>query len=323
MTAAVPVLEVANLRTTFTTAAGPFEAVRGVSLTIGQGEVFGLIGESGSGKTATGLSILRLLPQGATITADALRFKGQPIDGLGGRAFDKLRGTELGMIFQDPVGAFNPVKTIAWHVDQVLRRSGDDRAGAGRLLADVGIRSVERVLGSFPHQLSGGMLQRVLIAQVVALRPALIFADEPTTNLDNIVERQILALIRQHQKKIGAAVLFVTHDLLTAGQVCDRIGVMYAGQLVEVGSTQTVLGSPQHPYTQALLRTARSLENRDARLYEIGGDSAALRMPLAGCAFAGRCERVQERCRTIAPPVVSLPAAGAFGGQVRCHLYSP
>jgi ABC-type dipeptide/oligopeptide/nickel transport system ATPase component len=273
VTGAGTLLEVERLRTTFSLGGRQVTAVREVSFSLGPGEVLGLIGESGSGKTMTGLSLLRLLPEHAESSAAVLRFAGRDLARLGPEEFRALRGTEMAMIFQDPVGSFNPAKTIGWHMRHAIaRRAAGDLGGGGwraeacDLLASVGIRAPERVLSSYPHQLSGGMLQRSLIAMVVALRPRLIVADEPTTNLDNLVERQILDLIREHQRRLGAAVLFITHDLTIAAEICDRIAVMYAGEIVELGPTEEVMRRPRHPYAAALLATSASLERRDAFL---------------------------------------------------------
>ncbi|MEN3383241.1 MAG: peptide/nickel transport system ATP-binding protein [Hyphomicrobiales bacterium] len=310
-----PLVEVHNLRTTFSIGARAVEAVRGVSFSIAPGEVFGLIGESGSGKTVTGLSLLRLLPDHAAVTADALRFRGEELIALSGEAFRALQGIELAMIFQDPVGSFNPAKTVAWHLRQAIarrRRHSPDAAGnwqdeATELLRDVGIRAPDRALSSYPHQLSGGMLQRVLIAMVVALRPSFIVADEPTTNLDNLVERQILDLIRAQQRKLGASVLFVTHDLAVAGEICDRIAVMYAGEIVEIGPAREVLEHPRHPYAEGLRQTSASLERRDEYLYELPGEPGG-RAPAQGCGFLARCPKAIAACRTTHPALIDVGA---------------
>jgi peptide/nickel transport system ATP-binding protein/oligopeptide transport system ATP-binding protein len=317
-------IEVVNLRTAFHVGSERVEAVRGVSFSIAAGEIFGLIGESGSGKTVTGLSLLRLLPPHGSVDADAMRFRGAELTTLSPEEFRSLQGVELAMIFQDPVGSFNPAKTVAWHLKQaILRRraceangNGDWREEAARLLRDVGIRAPERALGSYPHQLSGGMLQRALIAMVIALRPALIIADEPTTNLDNLVERQILDLIRVQQKKLGASVLFVTHDLAVAGEICDRIAVMYAGEIVELGPARDVLLQPRHPYAQGLLQTSASLDRRDEYLYELMGEPGG-RGAAAGCAFAPRCAKVMPLCRSTQPRLVQVGA----GHTSRCLLH--
>jgi peptide/nickel transport system ATP-binding protein len=316
-------IEVANLRTAFAVGGERVEAVRGVSFSIAAGEIFGLIGESGSCKTVTGLSLLRLLPPHASVAADTMRFRGSELAPLSDEAFRALRGVELAMIFQDPVGSFNPAKTIRWHLQQAIARRAsaadaaeDWRAEADRSLREVGIRAPERVLASYPHQLSGGMLQRALIAMVMALRPAFIIADEPTTNLDNLVERQILDLIRVQQRKLGASVLFVTHDLAIAGEICDRIAVMYAGEIVEMGPAGDVLERPRHPYAQGLLQTSASLDRRDEYLYELRGEPGG-RGAAEGCVFAARCPQVMPQCLTTRPQLVAV----GDGHVSRCLLH--
>ena len=313
MTAEPHLLEVVGLRTSFAVGRRQVAAVRDVSFTIRQEEVLGLIGESGSGKTVTGLSILRLLPDHATVASDRLVFRGQDLATLSPEAFRALRGVEIAMIFQDPAGSFNPAKTVGWHLKQALGRRRRDaevtreawREEAVALLSDVGIRAPERVLSSYPHQLSGGMLQRALIAMVIAVHPVLIIADEPTTNLDNLVERQILDLIRVHQRRLGASVLFVTHDLVIAGEICDRIAVMYAGEIVEIGPADDVLRRPKHPYSAGLLATSDSLERRDEFLYELPGEPG--QGPAStGCGFALRCPHVMPICRTEHPDLIEV-----------------
>ncbi len=320
MSAAAPLLEVSNLCAAFSVAGREVRAVRGASFTIDAGQTLGLIGESGSGKTVTGLAILRLLPAHARVSADRIAYRGESLAAMPDGDFRRLRGVELGMIFQDPAGSFNPAKRIGWHLREAIRRRGGNAQGwqaeAGDMLRDVGIRAPERVMGSYPHQLSGGMLQRALIAMVFLLRPALIIADEPTTNLDNLVERQILALIRDHQAKAGAAILFVTHDLGIAGALCDRIAVMYAGEIVEIGPAAAVLERPMHPYAQGLLATSRSLERADAELHELPGEPGGV-PPEQGCAFAPRCVHVMAACRQRHPPMSQVgPSHGA-----RCLLH--
>ena len=316
-----PLLDVKDLRTAFVAGDRRVDAVRGVDFSIFEEESLGLIGESGSGKTVTGLTVLRLLPEHARATATTLRFRDFDLTSLDDEALRRLRGVEMAMIFQDPVGSFNPAKTIGWHLRQAVARRAPEQARGWReeataLLADVGIRQTGRVLSAYPHELSGGMLQRALIAMVIALRPALIIADEPTTNLDNLVERQILDLIRLHQKRLKASVLFITHDLAIAEDVCDRIAVMYAGEIVEIGSADAVLRDPKHPYAQGLLETSRSLERRDEYLFELKGEPGG-RIPAQGCAFAPRCPLVMPRCRLVHPRMV---AAGA-DREARCLLY--
>jgi peptide/nickel transport system ATP-binding protein/oligopeptide transport system ATP-binding protein len=323
VSASAALIEVMNLRTSFAVGGERVEAVRGVSFSIAPGEVLGLIGESGSGKTVTGLSLLRLLPSHASVAADALRFRGQELAELSDQQFRGLQGIQLAMIFQDPVGSFNPAKTVAWHLKQAIARraraddeNSDWRDEAGRILRDVGIRVPERVLASYPHQLSGGMLQRALIAMIIALRPAFIIADEPTTNLDNLVERQIIDLLREQQKKLGASVLFVTHDLAVAGEICDRIAVMYAGEIVEIGPTRDVLQRPRHPYAQGLLQTSASLERRDEYLYELQGEPGG-RGAAEGCGFVARCPVAVATCRSKRPRLVDVGP----GHTSRCLLH--
>jgi peptide/nickel transport system ATP-binding protein len=316
---ATPVLEVRDLRTRFELHGGSLEVVRGVDLSLAPGEVLGLIGESGSGKTMTGLSILRLLPQNARVSSAMLRLGGEDIQALGEADFQALRGRRMAMIFQNPVGALNPAKRVAWHLREIARRRRGDTSGwasaAAGALAEVGIPHPERVLRLYPHQLSGGMAQRILIAMVMALEPDLIIADEPTTNLDNIVERQIVGLFRRLRGRPNSSFLFITHDMALARILCDRIAVMYAGEIVEIGSTRELFAAPRHPYTQGLVATAMALQGRGARLKEISGEPPNLAAPPPGCLFAPRCLQALPRCREIAPP-----AYGDAAHRVRCYL---
>jgi len=314
-----PILEIRDLRTRFDLHGGSLEVVRGVDLEIQPGEMLGLIGESGSGKTITGLSILRLLPGNARMSAATLRYKGSDLRSLDDRQFQALRGRSLAMIFQNPVGAFSPAKRVDWHLREVIRRrqgaQADWAPAAETALKAVGIPRPERVLRLYPHQLSGGMAQRILIAMVLALEPDLVIADEPTTNLDNIVERQILGLFRRLQSRLQAGFLFITHDMTVAATLCDRIAVMYAGEIVEVGPTRDVFAAPRHPYTQGLIATATALKGRAKRLQEIAGELPNLAAPPPGCLFSPRCAHAMERCRAAAPPMF-----GAAAHRTRCYL---
>ena len=314
-----PILEIRDLRTRFDLHGGSLEVVRGVDLAIVPGEMLGLIGESGSGKTITGLSILRLLPGNARMTAATLRYKGTDLQTLDHRQFQALRGRSLAMIFQNPVGAFNPAKRVDWHLRGVIRRRHgadvDWAPAASEALKAVGIPRPERVLRLYPHQLSGGMAQRILIAMVLALEPDLVIADEPTTNLDNIVERQILGLFRRLQSRLKAGFLFITHDMTVAASLCDRIAVMYAGEIVEIGPTRDVFAAPRHPYTQGLIATAIALKGKAKRLQEITGELPNLVSPPPGCLFSPRCAQAMERCRAAEPPLFGAPQH-----QTRCYL---
>ncbi|PZW46815.1 peptide/nickel transport system ATP-binding protein/oligopeptide transport system ATP-binding protein [Humitalea rosea] len=307
-------LEVRNLRVT----AGPLAVVRGIDIDLDEGETLGLIGESGSGKTVACLSLLRLLPDGLRTEADVLIYKDRDIASLPEREFRPLRGRELAMVFQDPVGSFNPAKRIGWHLRTAIARAGHDgpwRERALELLDGVGIPQPAAVLERYPHQLSGGMLQRALIAMIVALKPSLIVADEPTTNLDNIVEEQILALFRDLQKRLAAGFIFITHDIGVAAQIADRIAVMYAGQIVETGPTADILAAPRHPYTRGLIATANALAARAETLAEIPGQLPALDALPPGCGFAPRCAQARPAC---AQPQPMRPVGP--GHAMRCLL---
>jgi oligopeptide/dipeptide ABC transporter ATP-binding protein len=307
-------LEVRNLRIQ----AGPLSVVRDLDLDLHAGETLGIIGESGSGKTVTCLSLLRLLPEGLKAKFDALVWRDRDISTMPDREFRPYRGRELAMVFQDPVGSFNPAKTIAWHLRTALERrgaAGPWRPQAVALLAGVGIPQPEAVLERYPHQLSGGMLQRALIAMIVGLEPGLIVADEPTTNLDNIVEQQILTLFRDLQRRLSAAFIFITHDIGIAAQISDRLMVMYAGDVVETGPAADVLAAPRHPYTRGLIATANALATRAATLAEIPGQLPEPGARPEGCVFRPRCAWAQPGCEQ--PQPLRKVAAGR---EIRCLL---
>jgi oligopeptide/dipeptide ABC transporter ATP-binding protein len=291
--------------------------VRSVDLDLQPAEVLGLIGESGSGKTMTGMALLRLEPERAEVTARTMRVDGTDLLTASASVLRGIRGRTIAMIFQDPVGAFNPAKRIGWHARQVIRAK-DWRAVALGLLADVDIADGARVLAAYPHQLSGGMLQRVLIALVLAMRPKVIIADEPTTNLDNIVEQQILRLFRKLKRSHDAAFVFITHDMSVAASLSDRIAVMYAGEVVETGPTAEVFDTPKHPYTIGLIRTARALREHADRLPEIAGELPSLTAIRTGCAFAPRCSERMAECET---RPIGMAQIGEQG-RVRCLLYA-
>lgn len=314
-----PVLTVRNLSVRIGAGESAPVLVRGVDLDLVAGETLTLIGESGSGKTLTSLALLHLLPQGMQRQSDVLLLRERDIGRLDETQFRELRGRHLAMIFQDPVGAFNPAKRIGWHLRAVLARAeyaGDWHRHAVAALADVGIADPDGALRRFPHQLSGGMLQRVLIAMVLALKPDVIIADEPTTNLDNIVERQILALFRDLQQRLSSALLFITHDMTIAGLISDRVAVMYAGQIVEAGPAATVLHQPVHPYTQGLIATARALESSSDTLTEIPGQPPSMSDRDGGCAFRPRCRLARDGCEM--PQPLRQPDSTR---AVRCLLY--
>jgi peptide/nickel transport system ATP-binding protein len=319
-----PLVEIRDLRVSFRVSDGEVEAVRGIDLDIRGGEVLGVIGESGSGKTVSMTALLRLLPDNVRVTAEALTFAGEPVLAPSPTEFRAWRGRRLAMIFQNPAGAFNPAKTIGWHLARIAERRVEigraeksDPGEAIRWLGEVGIPKPERVLALYPHQLSGGMLQRALIAMVIALEPDVIVADEPTTNLDYLVERQVLDLLRNLRARLRSAIVFITHDMAVAEELCDRIAVMYAGEVVETGAAEAVFADPLHPYTRGLVETAHELDRPTERLREIPGELPTAATRPQGCLFAPRCPHVHERCLPAAPPMIE-PRAGRL---VRCVLY--
>lgn len=313
-------LEVNDLNVAFRLASANLTVSSDVSFSVDRGKVLGLIGESGSGKTVTSKAILRLLPKNASLEAREIRFKGRDISTLTEAEFNRLRGTELAMIFQDPVGSFNPVKTIGWHfrtVGKLHRGAGAPRGEimkeAKEVLAKADIADPENALRKYPHQMSGGMLQRCLIALVMFSKPSLIVADEPTTNLDNLVERQILDLFDKLRRETDASFIFITHDMTIAEMISDSVIVMYAGQIVEQGPTEALMRRPQHPYTQGLVRTARELEGEVETLTEISGEIGTGVHPENRCRFAPRCPFYEKACDHA---IALRPVEGH--GLVRC-----
>ncbi len=313
----VPLLDVKNLNVSFRLGSGNLPVSSDISFTLEHGKVLGLIGESGSGKTVTSKALLRLLPAAGSLKADHILYKGRDIATLPAAEFDALRGGELAMIFQDPVGSFNPVKTIGWHFSAAGRRHpaghGDIMQDAAEALRQVDIADPKTTLRKYPHQLSGGMLQRCLIALVMFARPSLIVADEPTTNLDNLVERQIIDLFDKLRREVDASFIFITHDMTIAEQISDSIVVMYAGQIVEQGATEALMQRPRHPYTQGLVQTARELEGDVDTLTEIAGEVGTGQWPENRCRFAPRCPLHEAACDH-AIPLHHVPGHG----EVRC-----
>ena len=305
-------LTVDNLRVAFGGRAAPsLTALDGVDLHLGAGEVLGLVGETGCGKTMTGLSILRLLPPGARITGGRIGFEGEELLGRPERAMRRIRGRRIAMIFQNPASAFNPVFTIGWQIERVMRehQALGRRARRERLLAvlsEVGLADAERIAGAYPHQLSGGMLQRAMIAMALVNRPSLVIADEPTTALDATIAAQILTLLRRLQAEHGFGVLFITHNLTAVRQICDRVAVLYAGRVIETAPTDELFTEAQHPYTRGLLASVPSLAARVQRLAAIDGTVPADPGAVTGCAFAPRCPVAFDACREQRPPVVSI-----------------
>jgi oligopeptide transport system ATP-binding protein len=317
----MPLLEVENLRTRFRTDRGTVNALDGVSFTIEQGEVLGLVGESGSGKSVTALSIMGLVPQPpGEVRAAALRFDGIDLLAAGARALRDLRGNRMAMVFQDPMRSLNPVLTIGRQLTEALRRHrGMDAAAAKRraiaLLEMVGIPLAEKRLAAFPHQFSGGMRQRVMIAIALSCQPKLLIADEATTALDVTIQAQIVDLVRTLTRDSGTAVIWISHDLGLVAGICDRVNVMYAGRIVESGPVDEVFARPAHGYTVGLMGCTPRIDRDVARLTPIEGLPPSLTQPSRLCPFLPRCAVAVPRCRETMPPMQAI----APGHGAACH----
>lgn len=315
-----PFVDVRNLRVTFTGGKKPVEAVNGVDLQVRRGEVVALIGESGSGKSVTLRSLLRLHPPGRSRIEGVMRVGEYNVLELGTQALADYRGKVASMIFQEPLLALDPVYSVGAQIIEAIRRhesvsEAQARQRALELFERVRIPSPERRLQAYPHEMSGGMRQRAMIALALACKPQLLLADEPTTALDATVQIQILLLLRELQRELGLSVVFVTHDIGAAVEVADRIAVMYAGRIVEEGDAATLLRAPRHPYTLALLKSrASGALPKGTRLETIAGSPPDLTALPPGCAFADRCRMVQDVCKTERPEVRWLAA----GHSVRC-----
>ena len=314
----MPLLSIRNLSVTFATASGPFKAVDGVDLAVEPGEVLGIVGESGSGKSVAMLGLMGLLPPSATVTADDIAFEGRDMRALSNRQRRKIIGKEVAMIFQEPMSSLNPCFTVGHQIKESLKvHLGLDRSArktrAVELLSQVGIPEPERRLSAFPHQLSGGMSQRVMIAMAMACNPKLLIADEPTTALDVTIQAQILDLLVDLQKSQGMAMILITHDMGVVAETAQRVVVQYAGQQVERQKGSTLFDHPHHPYTAALL-SAIPERATGKRLPTIPGVVPGQGDRPNGCLFNPRCPRADDRCRTIVPP--RQPASL---GEALCH----
>jgi oligopeptide/dipeptide ABC transporter ATP-binding protein len=306
----MPLLEVENLRTYFDTDAGTARAVDGVSFHINEGEVLGIVGESGCGKSVTSLSIMRLIPQppGRILKDSAIRFRGRDLLGLPPKEMRGVRGNDIAMIFQEPMTSLNPVFPIGDQIAETLRlhrglSKKDARARATDLLRMVGIPDAESRVDAYPHQLSGGQRQRVMIAIALSCEPDLLVADEPTTALDVTIQAQILALMAELRQRLGMAVILITHDLGVVAEVCDRVVVMYAGQVVEEGPVDRIFSSPRHPYTEGLLQAIPRLGRRVERLAVIPGSVPSPTAWPIGCRFHTRCPYGWDLCVNEHPPL--------------------
>ncbi|AST00535.1 MULTISPECIES: ABC transporter ATP-binding protein [Geobacillus] len=316
-------LEVHGLRTSFFTDDGEIPAVDGVDFFIREGEVLGIVGESGCGKSVTSLSIMGLLPKGiGKVVGGEILFKGENLVEASERRMKQIRGNEIAMIFQEPMTSLNPLFTIGNQLVEAIRihtkiGKKEARARAAEMLKLVGLPRAAQLLDEYPHQLSGGMRQRVMIAMAMLCRPALLIADEPTTALDVTIQAQILALMKQLNQTFGTAVMMITHDLGVVAELCDRVIVMYAGQIVEEGSVRDIFRNPKHPYTIGLIRSIPDIRGKKERLYSIPGQVPKPGAIRRGCRFADRCEWVVDRCRHEDP---LLYETSEQGHRARCFL---
>lgn len=332
-----PILAVENLHTHFDTTAGPVQAVRGVSFTVDAGEIVGIVGESGSGKSVTGLSVMRLENPG-TIQEGSIRFRGTELTTASEHAIRRVRGRGMSMVFQDPTTSLNPVFTVSEQIAEALKvhQSPDsqslwdflkvpllkDRTSwsktteqALELMSEVGIPNPDERSAAYPHEFSGGMRQRAMLAIALASEPDLLIADEPTTALDVTIQAQILQLIADLREERNMSVIFITHDLGVISDICDRVIVMYGGEIMETGTTEQILTEPNHPYTRALLDCLPQRTPRKELLETIQGEVPSPVGGISGCPFASRCEYADSKCRTEEIPMVDCQD----GQQAKCR----
>ena len=317
-----PLLVVENLRTYFTLSSGIVKAVDGVSFELHDGEALGIAGESGCGKTTTALSLLRLLPPNARVVEGSVKLFGIDLAQKSENALRRYRWREISVIFQGAMNALNPVQRVGDQVaEPIVERLGLPKAEAKRrareLLELVGIARDRAA--DYPHQLSGGMRQRAMIAMALACDPAIVIGDEPTTALDVMVQAQILELLERLREELGLSLILITHDLSVIAETCDRVMVMYAGRVAEEGPVRTIFSGPRHPYTQMLLAAIPNLDSDKRLLATIPGSPPDLRTPPPGCRFHPRCPMAMDVCREVVPPEVRY----ADGVRVACHLYPP
>ncbi len=313
-------LEIEDLTVHFHTEEGIVEAVDGVRLQAPRGEVVGLVGESGSGKSVTALAIMRLIHEPGRVARGAIRFEARELLRLSEEEMRGLRGSHISMIFQSPRTSLNPVLSVGWQIERLIRlhkkeRPQNAREQAVEMLRQVGIPAPERIYHEFPHQLSGGMCQRVMIAMALVTNPMLLIADEPTTGLDVSIAAQILDLLKEMGRRTGATILLITHDLGVVASCCDRVVVMHAGQVVESAQVRKLFRSPMHPYTLKLIHSIPRID-LDVVMETIPGTVPGLVNPPPGCRFADRCEDAAELCRRIRPPMQAIDE----DHQVACYL---
>jgi len=299
-------LQVKDLYTSFFTSSGEVKAVNGVSFNLEEGKVLGIVGESGSGKSVTAYSILQILTNPGRIVSGSIKLKGQELVGCSKETMQKIRGNQISIIFQDPMTSLNPVFTIGNQLMEAIllhtnRNKEEAKARAIEMLKLVGVNEPEKRIEQYPHEFSGGMRQRVMIAMALACEPDILIADEPTTALDVTIQAQILDLMKELQKKLGMAIILITHDLGVVAEMCDDIIVMYAGQISERGTADDIFYNPKHEYTKGLLKSIPTVQDEKQRLKPIGGNPVDLLNMPAGCPFAPRCDNAMKICLTVNP----------------------
>ena len=317
------ILQVENLTTSFLTSNGEVQAVRGVSFSVGKGEILGIVGESGSGKSVTSMSILRLLADTARIKDGSILFEGEDLTKVSKKKLREIRGNKISMIFQDPMSSLNPLIPVGKQVSEMIKihhpKMGKEerKAQVMELFAKVRIPEPEKRYHSFPHEFSGGMRQRVMIAMALANKPELLIADEPTTALDVTIQDQILRQLRELDKEYGASIIFITHDLGVVAELCDRVLVMYGGLIMEEARIEDIFEQPGHPYTMGLLHSIPDVEQeKSERLEPIPGSPPDMTNPPAGCPFAPRCSYARKVCAGSLPDFVEV----GEGHRTRCFL---
>jgi oligopeptide/dipeptide ABC transporter ATP-binding protein len=320
-----PLLEIRDLNVVYHADRGPLPALRDVNLDLAEGEIVGIVGESGCGKSTLSTTILRLLPPNGEIAGGTMRYRGRDIVAMTTEQVRALRGSEISMIFQDPLTSLNPTFTVWSQLRDAVRAHGGQESGRGDVrrravdaLSGVGIPDPVDALGDYPHQFSGGMRQRIMIAASLLLQPAMLIADEPTSALDVTLQAQIVSLLARLRREHGTSILFISHDLGLVAQLCDRVVVMYCGQVVESGSVLDVYERPRHPYTRALLSSIPSRDRRGERLAAIAGRVPSLSALPPGCSFNDRCRFARDVCREVAPQLV-----GDGAHDARCLAYEP
>lgn len=315
-------LEVRDLKTYFYTGEGVVKAVDGVTFDIKEGEIFCLVGETGCGKSVTSLSIMRLVPKPGKIVGGKIFFKGKNLLELSEDEMRKIRGKEISMIFQNPMTSLNPVYTVGFQIAEPIMihqklKKREAWKKAIEMIAAVKIPDPEARAKSYPHQLSGGMRQRAMIAMMLSCNPSLLIADEPTTALDVTIQAQILELMKELREKFNTSILMITHDLGVVAEIADRVGVMYAGNIVELADVESIFENPKHPYTQGLLRTIPTKGKKKSELEIIPGNVPNLVNPPPGCRFHPRCKYAMEICKKEKPKMIEIEK----GHFVACHLY--